>query len=168
MSKEFIANTLDNAFRWVCCGNRRKPRRCNNCDPCNGLELVIVYDWAGTGMRDLDTMTSFLDESFGWSCANDGQYLAWVSSDNTSENGNEQVNVKIETAHEDGAWTSSATIGLHAGWYTPAGGSGPAEVRVTYKGVTQSKSISPGSQSSCASTSVGTVTVYDDGTFTLA
>lgn len=145
--------------------------QCGACgpSPCEKRgELAIDYDWSGTGMRDLDTKTAFLGAEVGWSCGSGSAYLHWTTSDNTGVDGEEHVDVEVDTARAAGLWTSSVAIGLFAGWYTPAGGSGPALVRATYKGVTKVKTISPGSQSSCASTSVGTVTVYDDGTFDLS
>ena len=143
---------------------------CGPCsdDPCQKRgELAIDYDWSGTGMRDLDTRTDFLGAQVGWSCGSGSEYLHWTTSDNTAIDGAEHVDVEVDSARAAGLWVSSVTIDLAAGWYAPASGSGPALVRVTYKGVTKTKQISPGSQSSCASTSVGTITVYDDGTFTL-
>ena len=134
---------------------------------CCPYQLVIIYDWAGTGMYDLDTKTEFLGEALGWSCTNLGNYARWISGDDTSQNGSERVDVRVDDARRDGLWTSSVNVGLHAGWYSPAHGSGPASVRATYRGVTQSKTISPGSQNNCASTRVGTIIVSSDGTFTL-
>ena len=58
-------------------------------------ELVITYDWYGTGMYDLDTGTTFLGATFGYGCgggaAND--YCEWVGGDNTGLNGEEVVRV---------------------------------------------------------------------------
>lgn len=118
-------------------------------------------------MFDLDTGTTFLGNSIGWDCPG-GPYLDWVTGDNTSQDGYEQVNVLVDQALADGQWTSSVQVGLVAGWYQPANGSGSAQVRVTYNGVTKSKTINPGSDNKCETTSVGTVTVYDDSTFDLA
>lgn len=164
-----ITNTLDNAFRWVCCGKKRKPRRCNNCDPCSCIpDLTIKYSWGG-GMRDLDTGTTFLGETAGWSCSSSGstEYMRW-SGDDTSADGTETITVCVGAAQEDGAWTSSVVIDCAAGWYIPAGGSGPADLSVTYRGETRTMTVSPGSQSDCATTSVASITINDDGTWELS
>lgn len=135
-------------------------------------ELAVKYGWEDTGMLDLDTKTVFLSEQVGWSCGDSGTYVAWLAGgsgaqDDTTLNGFERVNVRVDLARTNAQWTSSVNIELYAGWYSPAGGSGPATVTVSYNGVTTSKTISPGSQSNCAATSVGTITVYSDGTFEL-
>lgn len=127
---------------------------------CCGIQLTIKYDWSGTGMRDLDTQTAAFGESVGFACGGGGTYLEFVGGDNTGLNGYEQVNVKVDTAKTNGLWTSSYNIQCFAGWFTPAGGSGSAKIIVEYNGGTKNKSISPGSQVDCASTSVGTVTIY--------
>lgn len=119
-------------------------------------------------MRDLDTSTTFLGELVGWSCGAGGDYLLWITGDITSTDGAEVVHAKVDQALADGQWTSVVAINLMAGWYAPAEGTGPATVRVTYKGVTQSKAIEPGSQGGCAATSVGIITVANDGTFILS
>lgn len=135
-------------------------------------ELAVKYGWEGTGMADLDTKTVFLSETVGWSCGDSGTYVAWLngasgSQDDTSVDGFERVDVRVDAARTALLWTSSVNIELYAGWYTPAGGSGDALVTVTYGGVIATKVISPGSQNSCAATPVGTITVYSDGTFEL-
>lgn len=166
MSKELL-NTITQSFRWVCCGKKRRPARCNNCDPCANPLLELKYTWGG-GAHDLDTGTTFLGETAGWSCSGSGStgYMTW-SGDDTSADGTETITVDVQRALDDGAWASSTVINCAAGWYIPAGGSGPATLTVKYLGDTQTKEVSPGSQSSCASTGVGTITVYDDGTFSL-
>jgi hypothetical protein len=131
-----------------------------SCSCCIVYQLTIKYDWAGTNMRDLDTKTTAFGESVGYACGNSGTYVQWIGGDNTGLNGFEQVDVLVDKAKTDGLWTSSYNIDCFAGWFTPAGGSGPANLIVEYNGVTKNKSISPGSQTSCASTSVATVTVY--------
>lgn len=139
------------------------------CAPCSrpATQCEIIYDWAGTNKFDLDTGTEFLGNQIGYACAG-GSYLNWITGDDTSQNGNEQVSVSVDSARDDGRWVSSVVITLRAGWYIPAGGSGICVVRVTYNSVTRSKTISPGSQSACASTTVGSITIYSDGTFTLS
>lgn len=131
-----------------------------SCLCCNLYQLTIKYDWGGTGMRDLDTQTSAFGESVGYACGGSGTYVQWIGGDDTGLNGYEQVDVLVDKAKKDGLWTSSYNISCFAGWYQPAGGSGPANLVVEYKNKTKSKSISPGSQYSCASTAVGTVIVY--------
>jgi hypothetical protein len=135
-------------------------------------ELAIKYGWEGTGMRDLDTKTVFAGETVGWKCGDSGTYLVWLiggdgAKDDESLNGFERVDVRVDLARTNGVWTSSVNIECYAGWYISHGGSGPALLTVTYNGVTDTKVISPGSQSACAGTPVATITVYSDGTFDL-
>lgn len=145
--------------------------KCGSCgsDPCAGRkgDVAIDYDWSGTGMKDLDTKTEFVGCVVGWSCGSGCEYLQWTTSDDTSVDGTEHVDANVFPAKAAGLWTSSVQITLYAGWYSPSEGSGGAKVRVTFKGVTKEKDISPGSQSGCCSTQVGVVTFYDDETFTL-
>ena len=136
-------------------------------DCCCGDKVHIVYSWEGTGMRDLDTATTFLDATVGWSCGSNNQYIEW-GGDNTQSDQSETVDVDVLKARADNLWSGSVQILLAAGWYKPAQGSGPATVRVTYKNVTKTKTISPGTQSTCASGSpVGYIVVHGDGTFDL-
>lgn len=146
---------------------------CTCCGP-PPTELEIKYGWEGTGMSDLDTKTSAFTESVGWSCGDSGLYVLWLpgssgSQDDRSMNGYERINVRVDAARTDSLWTSSYNVECYAGWYSPAGGSGPALLTATYRGVTKSQSISPGSQDNCASTHVATITVYatalGDGTY---
>lgn len=156
-----------------------------SCTCCEGFELAITYDWRGTGQYDLDTHTSAFGEACGWSngdgpvgfensCGEYGTYVAWLAGgsgaqDDQSLDGFERVDVRVNKARTDGLWTSSYNIECYAGWYTPAGGTGNATLSVTYKGITKPKTISPGTQNSCASTAVATITVYStalgDGSF---
>lgn len=145
---------------------------CQCCAALENYQLAIRYGWEGTGMADLDTKTVFLSEQVGWTCGGSGTYVQWLAGgdgfqDDTSVNGFERVDVRVDTARLANLWTSSVNIELYAGWYTPASGSGPAVVTVTYNGTTQTKVITPGNQSVCAATSVGTITVYANGTFVL-
>jgi len=137
-------------------------------------EMAIKYDWVGTGMSDLDTKTTAFGESVGWSCGDSGPYVSWLAggngnTDDTSENGFERVDVRVDKAWSNGLWTSSYNIECHAGWFKPAGGSGSATLEVTYRGKTKMLGIQPGEQDGCASTSVATITVYavkqPDGTY---
>lgn len=142
-----------------------------SCTCCNvPTELEIKYDWGGTGMYDLDTKTTAFGESVGWSCGDSGLYVRWLEGgtpcsspgvcDDQSQNGFERVNVRVDAARTAGLWTTSYNIVCKAGWYYPAGGSGSCQLIITYKGVTVTKSISPGTQNGCASTQVSTITVY--------
>jgi len=161
-------------------------------DPCcEDYELAITYDWRGKGMFDLDTKTEAFSETVGWSCGDSGTYVLWlqggmpcgdgicddvggdgyISPEGVAypNSGFERVDVRVNTAKDDGYWTSSYNIECYAGWYESAGGSGEAVLSVTYKGKTKTKTIYPGSQSSCADTAVATITVYaekqEDGSY---
>lgn len=145
---------------------------CHCCGLVETYELAIKYGWEGTGMEDLDTKTVFLGEQVGWSCGGSGTYVQWLAGgsgtqDDTSLNGFERVDVRVDAAKNAGLWTSSVNIEIFAGWYAPRGGSGEAVVTVTYNGHVQGKAINPGTQTGCAATPVGTITVYADGTFDL-
>lgn len=136
--------------------------------PC-GKMMVVTYDWTMNSSRDLDTHTAGFGESAGWSCSPSGIYLNWVTGDCTAANCKEIVQIDINKAKTDGLWTSSFVIQCYAGWYEPAEGSGAFTLRVDYCGQAQkTKVATPGSQSSCASTFITTITGYDDGTFTLS
>ncbi len=141
----------------------RNGHLCTTC--CEDNFMTILYEW-DPPTRDLDTGTSFLDGTVGWSCGGSGPFITWLSGDNTSY-GPEEVMVQVRESHAAGAWVSSVEIHCADGWYSPAGGSGPARLRVTFNGVTQTMSFSPGSQKTCATTPVGKITVHDDWTFTL-
>jgi hypothetical protein len=125
-------------------------------------------------MTDLDTQTAAFGESVGFACGGSGTYVQWLiggngNQDDESLNGFERVNVLVDTARTDSLWSSSYNIECYAGWYTPQGGSGYALLKVSYKGDLKLQTISPGTQSACASTPVATITVYatvqPDGTF---
>lgn len=132
-------------------------------------QMTIKYDWSGSGMYDLDTSTHGFGEELGWSCTNAEFYMHWITGDDTSQDGFEQVDARVDDAKTDGLWTSSTNIECYAGWYIPASGSGSAQIVVEYRGDTKTKTISPGEQSTCASTHVATITVYStlqlDGTY---
>lgn len=145
-----------------------------SCVCCELTELAITYDWTGTDMTDLDTQTSAFSETVGFSCGDSGTYVLWLiggdgRTDDQSKNGFERVNVLVDLARTDGLWSSSYNIECFAGWYSPQGGSGFALLKVSYKGDLKLQTISPGTQSACASTPVATITVYatvqPDGTF---
>ena len=146
-----------------------------SCTCCEQFELAITYDWRGTGQSDLDTQTAAFSETVGWSCGDSGTYVAWLAGgngnqDDTSQDGFERVDVRVDQARADELWTSSYNIECSAGWFSGPGGSGGFVLSVSYKGNTKSESISdPGESSACASTPVATITVYaaalEDGTF---
>jgi len=143
-----------------------------SCTCCE--ELAITYDWRGTNQYDLDTKTTAFGESVGFSCGDSGAYVLWLpgnagNKDDTSQNGFERINVRVDKARTDGLWTSSYNIECFSGWYAPSAGLGSATLSVIYKGTTKTMTISPGTQSDCASTAVATITVYStalgDGSF---
>jgi hypothetical protein len=148
------------------------------CSKCKVLE--IRYEWLDSSAKDLDTGTTFLGTTVGWGCYYSGgdtarRYMHW-SGDSTGSGSREVVYIEIKKALDDKAWSGSTTIHLAAGWYIPAGGSGPAKVvAVCRPDFTQSRSIgesqtidiSPGRQRGCAFTSVGSVVVSEkDGKIT--
>ncbi|MFW6155389.1 MAG: hypothetical protein ACOC95_09250, partial [Planctomycetota bacterium] len=113
--------------------------------------------------------TSFLGDRTGWSCGYDAPYLDW-SGDDTSAGGAETVVVDLDGSFDNGEWSGSTTVTLAAGWYSPAEGYGPATLTVALRHQdtgemidTVVQSISPGRQSSCATTLVGTVNVLTEG-----
>lgn len=131
----------------------------------DGFELSIKYDWAGTGQRDLDTKTLAFGEAVGYRCGGSGTYVKWLvggsgRTDDTSKDGFERVDVRVNTAKKNGLWTSSCNIGCFAGWFSPSGGTGKAMLEVTYRGKAKKIEISPGEQNGCASAEVATITVY--------
>lgn len=126
-----------------------------------GNELIVEYTWPA-GQKDLDTGTSFLGQTVGFDWASSAPYMQW-SGDDTSESGTEIVTVDLEQAAFDGVLPETFTIDAKAGWYIPAGGSGPATLNVysRLKGNSGQglfptrRPISPGMQSGGAATSVG-------------
>jgi hypothetical protein len=130
--------------------------------------MTIWYEWADLGnSNDLDTNTTFSGRSVGWSVGT-GQVgiIKWPSGDNVNQ-GPEEVRIWAAYTRDIGLWSEETTIICRAGWYSPAGDSGPARIRVVYNGDTHTKIISPGSQSGAAQTQVATITLRADGTFTL-
>lgn len=137
------------------------------------VDLVISYSWS-TNVRDLDTATTFHGTTVGWSASESGPYLAWTGDD-TSSGGRETVTIDLLGAWEADFFTGNAfggysiEVGTKAGWYSPAGGSGPATLSVYLLdtstgavvpgGKIAPKRIAPGTQSGVASTPVGSVTL---------
>ena len=143
------------------------------CGCCGGApncqSLLITYDWGGTGVNDLDTGTTFLGTTVGWDCGNGNAYIEF-GGDSQATNGQEVVTINFWQAFLDGLWSSSTTVNLAAGWFTGDNGSGPALVRVRCLsgGTEYTKVIYPGAQDTCASTNVGSVTIYQNGSFSLS
>lgn len=137
------------------------------CDLLEDYDLVLTYTWPVT-QRDLDTGTQFLGESVGYA-AGGSQYMTF-SGDDTSAGGRETIVVDLHAAFEAGRWNDAVDVYARAGWYIPAGGSGPATVTVGLrrkadgleKGSVQ-RSIGPGAQSGLATTIVGTARVTESG-----
>ena len=159
------------------------------CDPINNLVVAIEYNWDNTGKRDLDTGTEVFGQVAGYACgSNLPRWIIW-KGDTIQRDTKEEVYVYIGRALKEGLWPEdeeSIIIYLYAGWYIPAGGSGPATVYVytarekentdeidssLREQTQQSKTINPGRQSGCArgegGEKVGSVTIYRDATFTL-
>ena len=131
---------------------------------CGIDDLYIEYRWAES-QKDLDTSTKFIDASVGYDCRPSNTYVSWTGDD-TSRGGKEIVQINLEKSLEDNKWSNSVIVSLAAGWYTPAEGSGPATLTIGLKNrmtnkitSTTIKTISPGSQSGCAQTAVGTITI---------
>ena len=82
---------------------------------------------------------------------------------------------KVDKAKDDGLWTSTMNVYCKAGWYElahdPPYEEGDtlesAVLEVTWRGVTQTKTIYPGIQDVCADTDVAVIVVNSDGTFTI-
>lgn len=121
--------------------------------------MSIQYSWNQSSQRDLDTNTVAFGDRGGYACNGSGTYVLW-GGDNTSASGVENATVLVGKAAAAGLWSSSYNIQCFAGWFTPAGGSGPAVLIVSYGGITRTKTIYPGTQTDCADTNVATVTVY--------
>lgn len=148
----------------------------------DGTQYVVnpVYEEGPghfTGGWDLFTETTFLGRSLGWYA--DGSTAPYMLFEDFSANppggsGHEDYTVDLEKSHDDGRWGASTTIHLKADWFISAGTA--LTVSVTYNGVTQSKVISPSALRVIPTplaptdpivTSVGLVTVDDNGAFTL-
>lgn len=130
------------------------------------LKLLIIYSWP-EGQLDLDTRTDFLSGQVGWNYPSSAPYLEWTG-DNTGA-GPEQTEVKVQDALANAEWSGSTFVYCHADWYTPAGGTGGATLTVKNErtGQEETLEISPGQQTTGATSLVGTVEFFEDGTFTL-
>lgn len=126
-----------------------------------GLVLKVLYTWPAS-QSDLDTATTFLGDTVGYSCGDSSTYMVWTGDD-TGTGGLEQVTVLISDAASNNALPTNFDIDAKAGWFAPAGGSGPASLEMYLEnpmsgalyGERVSKTIAPGSQSGCATTPVG-------------
>lgn len=123
--------------------------------------LRVSYTWPANA-PDLDTGTEFLGAQVGYSCGS-GQYMLF-SGDDTTAGGQESVEIDLNAALAAVEWeqTDGVVVNLRAGWYTPAGGSGPASVTATFVDGSSSipvTTILPGSQNGCASKCVGSVVI---------
>jgi len=124
--------------------------------------IDVTYDWGNNSSQDLDTMTTFMGVSRGWTPSGPVQgkvgYTYWTG-DNTGK-GPEVFTAYLKEAVNSGSFGVSQTIPCKAGWYSPSGGSGSATLIVTCDGVSLSQTISPGSQDGEAQTGVGNIVVY--------
>lgn len=128
------------------------------------LNARIIYSWSSQA-RDLDIGVYFLGTSMGWSHPNSSAYMSWTGDD-TSYAGSETVTINLQKALDDGRVNTATPVNiiLAAGWYSPAGGSGPANVRaqllrqdtVLYE---RQKIFTPGRQNNAASFQIGSMTV---------
>jgi len=137
--------------------------------------MSVTYTWAAP--YEVETGTTFLTKTIGYWCqAELGEsagsippYMDWDGYTDYID----KVCIKVGEAFQDGAWTESTTITLAAAWYVTASSPSSVTVTVTYGGVTQSVVVYPGIKPggfSCtlySSYPVGTITVLEDGTFTL-
>lgn len=138
--------------------------------------MSITYTWAAP--YEVETGTTFLTKTIGYWCQatlgeNAGVILPYMIWDGYSDY-IDTVCIKVEKALQDGRWTESTTITLAAAWYVTASSPSSVTVTVTYGGDTQSIVVYPGTKPgffACTLYStypVGTITVRDNGTFTLA
>ena len=129
------------------------------------LRLVVAYTW-GTDQQDLDTGTEFLGNTVGFAYADTAAYLLWTGDD-VNGGGAEVVVVDINAAIVAQDAVAPFMVNCFAGWYTPAGGFGPATLTFAIVNSTNgehfgaiSKTINPGTQSGQATTPVGSA-VFD-------
>jgi hypothetical protein len=94
-------------------------------------ELVIKYDWSNA--PDLDTGTTFLSETVGFGHGSSSSYMSWTGDD--TSDGNEIVTIDLNQAYENEEIATIATVVCAADWYPGAGGSGPATLTMTYRGL---------------------------------
>lgn len=128
------------------------------------LNVRVIYTWSSQS-RDLDVGVYFLGTSMGWSHPNNSPYMTWTGDD-TGYSGSETVTVDLQKAFDDSQITTEEPIelSLAAGWYSPAGGRGPANVRAQLLRQDsvfseRQRVVNPSTQSGRATYSVGKVIV---------
>jgi hypothetical protein len=138
------------------------------CDLLKDYDLLLNYTWPES-QKDLDTGTKFLGKTVGYR-GSGSPYMSF-SGDDTSYGGIETIVVDLYKAHRDGGWNDQTIVDAVAGWYIPAGGSGPALLTVGLKRKSDGqvknsvqKTINPGSQSGLAATLVGQARITEYGT----
>ena len=138
------------------------------CDLLKDYDLLLNYTWPES-QKDLDTGTKFLGKTVGYR-GSGSPYMSF-SGDDTSYVGIETIVVDLYKAHRDGGWNDQTIVDAVAGWYIPAGGSGPALLTVGLKRKSDGqvknsvqKTINPGSQSGLAATLVGQARITEYGT----
>lgn len=123
-------------------------------------QFIVEYTWP-TDQRDLDTGTTFLGETVGFAYADTAPYMIWTGDD-TNSGGSESVTIDINGAAQAGVLPSSFSISCMAGWYTPAGGTGPIVLhlyllnqRTGMRFGEVTREVTPGTQTGAATTPVG-------------
>ncbi len=152
--------------------------------------LTIVYAW---GTKDLDTLTSFLSGQVGFGYSG-GSYMTF-SGDDVGTEVRETVTIDLAAAYANEEIAGQATILMHADWFPTRpnpdappefdAGTGPAVVGILYEiGDDQifdedhdipepggfadvMPSATQGTGATPASTYVGMITIYDDGTYSI-
>ena len=131
-------------------------------------DLIVKYSW-GIGQEDLDSKTSAFGEVGGTLCGY-GYYYVLFGGDDQKEGGEEFCRVRVGQAKIDDMWSDSCTINCSAGWYDPETGSGSFTLTAEFMGQSQSKTVYARPKlnpDGCADQSVGTITVYANGSFSL-
>lgn len=126
--------------------------------------LTLIYSWSGS--PDLDTGTTFLGQTVGFGHGASGGYMTFTGD--VTSTGTEEVVIDLAQAWEDGVISTFADVACAADWYPSAGGSGPAQLDVSYvvggvEVATLTAAIRP-SIGTPAATPVQSVRVGADGT----
>ena len=116
------------------CGPGTLNPDCTALNSCDLGNLSITYSWSGAAF-DLDTGTNVFGQGYGWSCGGSTNFVSY-SGDNTKNGGSETVVINLTGSQKAGLWNKSLSIDLRAGWFAPAGGSGPATVTIAYNNKT--------------------------------
>jgi hypothetical protein len=124
------------------------------------FQFIVEYSWPPE-QRDLDTGTTFLENTVGFSHNVTAPYMEWTGDDTTS-GGQEVVTIDLDAAAQEQVLPTSFGISCAAGWYIPAGGSGPATLhmylfnrRTGTRFGEVTRTITPGAQNGAATTPVG-------------